>query len=741
MSAQLDDFAKEPGSTTGRLAGFACVLVQIAILLAWTNDYLTNVALAVLVWSAALGIRAPFRNLLRVTPTYVILAVCVVAKSVVSPFEVDLSRGYINSPLAFDLALFCILTQIGVLFGYVGRRIPIWFPVFTVISLLLLCDITLHGRSERVLLLVANIICTISAGIIFRASRRPAPQTSHSLKSTGWLPHLIAVITGVVVGGGSALLLFKYERSIDDFLAGTLGVGRGRTGQTGFSGEGTLASVTEWQAVGNDEVALRVFSEEEPGYLAGRAFSNFNGSKWIRTWQIRPESPPADVVFQSEASREQGSETVVIPLPKRGRSIFSLGDQRERHHAAESDAASSYFEVWPRKNLPPSLFRPEGCNYAALETPTLPIDAAGNVDLEKELHGLPYLVFGVPERIPSAPIGVERSNYLRTQDSGRPEQLRQALETTTAKIFGPAGYEHLSTVKKCWAIENYFRKNYRYQLGGMQPSGGSDRVANFLENYDFGHCEYFASASTLLLRHIGVPARYITGFVVQEKNDVGGFWVARDKDAHAWVEAWDDEEQRWRIVESTPSAGVPEGNKTSQSSQWRDAVVATLKKWRASLQKKNLQEELTARAADLLSPNALLSIGCFAGILAVILAVRQRRRSVSDDLVPFHEALDRMILALRSRGLTRETNETIEQFAGRVHASGHSEWNAEASKWLTDYSRTRFRRGRATDETLGEQLESLSDRARHLSRSIRRRRPRVDLQNDNSADHHLATAN
>jgi hypothetical protein len=53
-----------------------------------------------------------------------------------------------------------------------------------------------------------------------------------------------------------------------------------------------------------------------------------------------------------------------------------------------------------------------------------------------------------------------------------------------------------------------------------------------------GHCEYFASALTLMLRSQGVPARMVIGYRPREFNDVGNYYVVRQRDAHAWVEAY-----------------------------------------------------------------------------------------------------------------------------------------------------------------------------------------------------------
>lgn len=79
-------------------------------------------------------------------------------------------------------------------------------------------------------------------------------------------------------------------------------------------------------------------------------------------------------------------------------------------------------------------------------------------------------------------------------------------------------------------------------------------LAQFLEKTHAGHCEYYATATTLLLRAAGVPARYATGYAVKEYSALEGFYVARERHAHAWARAWID--GRWRDVDTTPPQWV-----------------------------------------------------------------------------------------------------------------------------------------------------------------------------------------
>jgi hypothetical protein len=86
-------------------------------------------------------------------------------------------------------------------------------------------------------------------------------------------------------------------------------------------------------------------------------------------------------------------------------------------------------------------------------------------------------------------------------------------------------------------IERYLRQHYAYtlDLSGPPPP---DPLAYFLFERRAGHCEYFAAAMTVMLRSLGIPARYVNGFLAGEYNSVGGDFIIRARDAHSWVEAF-----------------------------------------------------------------------------------------------------------------------------------------------------------------------------------------------------------
>jgi hypothetical protein len=72
------------------------------------------------------------------------------------------------------------------------------------------------------------------------------------------------------------------------------------------------------------------------------------------------------------------------------------------------------------------------------------------------------------------------------------------------------------------------------------------------------------------LRKLGIPARYATGYVVNESSGSG--YVVRLRDAHAWTLVWDAEQELWVDFDTTPASWIKEEAKNQSSLQWlRDA--------------------------------------------------------------------------------------------------------------------------------------------------------------------------
>jgi transglutaminase-like putative cysteine protease len=121
------------------------------------------------------------------------------------------------------------------------------------------------------------------------------------------------------------------------------------------------------------------------------------------------------------------------------------------------------------------------------------------------------------------------------------KELKQLLKEMTNKANTPEDY-----VAK---ISDYFVKNqFKYTL----ETGDNDHLtlSDFLFRTRKGFCEHFASSSALLLNYLGVPARVVIGYHGGKFNPVGKFWSIHQRDAHAWTEFLDSN-QEWQRFDPT----------------------------------------------------------------------------------------------------------------------------------------------------------------------------------------------
>lgn len=95
-----------------------------------------------------------------------------------------------------------------------------------------------------------------------------------------------------------------------------------------------------------------------------------------------------------------------------------------------------------------------------------------------------------------------------------------------------------------------FFADFKYSLYQDSTTMSENPLAYFLLDRKAGHCEYFASATTLLLRQMGIPSRYVLGYSVHEYNKSLGMYIVRQSHAHTWAIAWIAEQ--WQVIDTTP---------------------------------------------------------------------------------------------------------------------------------------------------------------------------------------------
>ncbi len=143
-----------------------------------------------------------------------------------------------------------------------------------------------------------------------------------------------------------------------------------------------------------------------------------------------------------------------------------------------------------------------------------------------------------------------------------PASEREALRQVVAELELDQG----DLTDKTSCLRLFFFRHFQYaRYLDLETSGpmsmthhGNNAISRFLLESRRGHCEFFATATTLLLRQAGIPARYTVGFASIEHAGDRAEVVLRGTHAHAWCRAWDAGSQRW--VDISPHPTGPRAN-------------------------------------------------------------------------------------------------------------------------------------------------------------------------------------
>ena len=154
-----------------------------------------------------------------------------------------------------------------------------------------------------------------------------------------------------------------------------------------------------------------------------------------------------------------------------------------------------------------------------------------------------------------------------------PEHLDARIPELARKITETAN----NPFDKAIVMENYLHRNFSYTLN-LVGKPGADPLPNFLFVTKAGHCEYFASAMTVMLRTLGIPSREVNGFLPGEYNDVAGDYIVRASDAHSWVEAFFPG-SGWVVFDPTPVAAGTQRGMFSRLNLYLDWMQLNWNEW------------------------------------------------------------------------------------------------------------------------------------------------------------------
>lgn len=285
---------------------------------------------------------------------------------------------------------------------------------------------------------------------------------------------------------------------------------------------------------------LQVETDKTPTdtlYLRGDARSIYEGKLWNR-----PEATPAAVDPATGIAQVYGADVPTtaieakITVEQAGSFVvFSALDTRRIEGFSEPLLQYPWGTLTARRSLA------KGAEYTlALSLPQVtqpPLRGTGFADfaaLQQQPEFAPY--FALPDNLP------------------------QRVRDLAAQVTRDAATPFDAAV----ALEYYLRTEFPYTLEAPKTPANRDFVDFFLFEGKKGYCTYYSSALAVMLRSIGVPARWVTGFaiapplldeVLQVQDTVRNFTV-RDADAHAWVEVYFPS-TGWVTFDPTPRYATP----------------------------------------------------------------------------------------------------------------------------------------------------------------------------------------
>ena len=340
-----------------------------------------------------------------------------------------------------------------------------------------------------------------------------------------WASVRVAVVTLAL--GGAIFLIMPRVNSVGGSLKSDL-VGKHLTGFDDEVQLGQLGEILE-----NDSVVMTIelFDDEgrrrappEDPHWRGMAMSRYDRGRWKRAHVSAVDLPyKGDGAMKlSRVIRQQ-----VRLEPTDNPVLFALRPIL----AAESGRKPITVEFNVHDG---SLFRPESRPVSLDYVVVSSLDEEGRQ---------------INEEIPNS-----RSDDLLSIGPELRATLRPIVERVVAGI-DPT--DRLAVARK---LEAYLRDSgeFHYTLMMDLVDRTIDPVADFLINRKEGHCEYFASALTLMLRSVDIPARMINGFRGGDWNELASVLNVRQKHAHSWVEMLLDARPtprgaRWVTLDPTPS--------------------------------------------------------------------------------------------------------------------------------------------------------------------------------------------
>lgn len=297
--------------------------------------------------------------------------------------------------------------------------------------------------------------------------------------------------------------------------------GRGETLATSIAGFSDQVSIGEHgsRIYGNPEIVLRV---EFPGgipdnvqalHWRGRSYDRFDGVRWSRSGTLPPSSAPTAWY----RDRWQGGvlEQKIYGAPLDVRVLFTV------HPVLGIDSENGIQPLFD--NAGDFIYWGSGAPAYTARSRT----------------GGP-----TPAELRDAGRGFTPSDRYFLQLPELDARIHRLADSLTAGMD--------NRYDRVMAVQRHFQ-GFGYTLE-LPATAAQATLEHFLFQRRQGHCEYFSTATVVLLRAAGIQARSVNGFLGGEWSQFGNYLAVTQNQAHSWVEVWFPN-YGWVTFDPTPGGG------------------------------------------------------------------------------------------------------------------------------------------------------------------------------------------
>lgn len=372
---------------------------------------------------------------------------------------------------------------IGFLLTFIGLK-TIEIHSIRDIKILILCNFYLIFSALIVvqeLWIIAYLLIAIVANLSLMLKLN-APQASLRQISSASIKQLLIAIP-------LSVILFYIFPRIANPLWQVPSLGQSHTGFSEYMNPGSIVSLAN-----DDSTALRITFKSKAilnGYWRGLTLSFYNGISWNPAWNVSSTFPELQ-----ELTDPNAGDYEVILEPHQKKWLFYLGN--------------------PIAGYPHLLFSP-------------------NFGLVSQAKDIITQRFAYTLQIKPSPYRAltQKDLVLNTR---LPSHLNPRISSWATKQFAQLNHDPQAFVK---FIQNYIRQGaYWYTLTPPNLDDQKNQMDYFWFHSRKGFCEHYASAVTVILRSVGIPARIVVGYQGGEWNPFANYLTIKQYDAHAWLEYW-----------------------------------------------------------------------------------------------------------------------------------------------------------------------------------------------------------